>query len=197
MPKIAAGTVAEHVQQQEAAVIRAAATLFAERGVGAVSLGDIAAEVGLARNSLYRYFPDKDHIFAAWFRAELEPLRVRSEEIAGSTAPAEERLADWLTLHLDYMVAPEHQAMMTAVAESAALNETVLAEVGAGHDELYRTLGIVVDELIMASGEERDRRVVTMLIAGMIRSAAQLVIAGADQRTVAAELRHVAVAATA
>ena len=158
-------------------------------------MGDIAAEVGLARNSLYRYFPGKDHIFAAWFRAELGPLQLRSEEIAADPAPPTERLERWVTLHLDYMVAPEHQAMMAAVAERPELNDSLLTEVGAGHEELYRTLGVVVDELATASGERRDRRVVTMLIAGMIRSAAQLIVAGADRRTVERELRRVALAA--
>lgn len=192
MPKIAADSVAEHIQQQEAAVVRAAATLFAERGVASVSMGDIAAEVGLARNSLYRYFPDKDHIFAAWFRAELEPLQTRSEEITADPAPSTERLERWLTLHLDYMVAPEHQAMMTAVSENASLHDAVLSDVGAGHRELYRTLAVIVDDLLDERGEARDLRIVTMLIAGMIRSAAELVIAGADHLDVAAELRRAA-----
>lgn len=195
MPKIAADSVAEHVQRQEAAVVRAAATLFAERGVSSVSLGDIAAEVGLARNSLYRYFPDKYHIFAAWFRAELEPLQARSEEIAADDAPAGDRLARWVTLHLDYMVAPEHQAMMAAVSENVALNEVVLSDVGAGHRELYRTLSVIVSDLVELRGERRDLRVVTMLIAGMIRSAAELVIGGADHDEVAVELRRVSLAA--
>jgi AcrR family transcriptional regulator len=194
MPRIAADTVAEHVQQQESAVVRAAAQLFAERGVNDVSLGDIAAQVGLARNSLYRYFPDKAHIFAAWFRAELEPLQERSEAIAGAGGPPSERLDRWLMLHLDYLVAPEHQAMMAAVTESASLAEVVRDQVGEGHRDLYATLATIVDELGPGEGAfaPRDVRVVTMLIAGLLRSAADLVIGGADHDTVAAELRRVA-----
>lgn len=194
MPRIAADTVAEHVQQQELAVVRAAAELFAERGVNAVSLGDIAAQVGLARNSLYRYFPDKAHIFAAWFRTELEPLQQLSEAIAlGDGAPSE-RLDAWLTLHLDYLVAPEHQAMMAAVTESASLAEVVRTQVGEGHRDLYATLATIVGELGPgeAAAPSRDVRVITMLIAGLLRSAADLVIGGADHDTVAAELRRVA-----
>ena len=194
MPRIAADTVAEHVQQQEAAVVRAAAQLFAERGVNDVSLGDIAAEVGLARNSLYRYFPDKAHIFAAWFRTELEPLQQLSEAIATGGGPASERLDRWLMLHLDYLVAPEHQAMMAAVTESASLAEVVRDQVGEGHRDLYATLATIVGELAPAedgAGPPHDVRVVTMLIAGLLRSAADLVISGADHGTVAAELRRV------
>src|SRR5690606_10118161 len=76
VPRISAESVAAHVARQEAAVLDAAVRLFSERGYSEVTIGDIAAEVGLARNSLYRYFPDKDHILLAWFRREL-PGQVR------------------------------------------------------------------------------------------------------------------------
>ena len=52
MPRIKADTIADHVAQQRAAVLDAAVRLFTERGYAEVSLGDVAAEVGLARNSL-------------------------------------------------------------------------------------------------------------------------------------------------
>ena len=47
-----------------------------------MSMGEIAAEVGLARNSLYRYFPDKAHILLEWFRDELPRQAARSAERA-------------------------------------------------------------------------------------------------------------------
>src|SRR6478736_2506991 len=96
MPRIAADSVQEHVARQEAAVIEAAIRLFNERGVRDVTLGDIAKEVGLARNSLYRYFPDKAHILAAWFRTTIAPLVAESNEIANEDAPVADRLERWV-----------------------------------------------------------------------------------------------------
>ena len=64
MPKITGDSIAEHVAAQEAAVIAATVSLFAERGAGNVTIADIAAEVGLARTSVYRYFPTKGAIVA-------------------------------------------------------------------------------------------------------------------------------------
>src|SRR5690606_39369464 len=92
MPKIEADTIAEHVARRETAVVEAAARLFAEHGVPNVTLGQIATEVGIARNSIYRYFPDKAHIVAAWFRADLEPLLEACAEIAARDEPAAQRL---------------------------------------------------------------------------------------------------------
>jgi AcrR family transcriptional regulator len=198
MPRIAADTVAEHVAQQEAAVVAAAARLFSERGVARVSLADIAAEVGLKRNSLYRYFPDKGHLLAAWFRLELAPLQARSEAIVALDEPAPERLRRWLELQLDYLTAPEHQAMTDAVAESASLSDEVRADIGQGHRELYATLASILDDAagdhLAAGGEEPRIRVDTMLIAGSLRSAAELVLAGVDRVVVLDRLVRLALA---
>ena len=196
MPKIAADTVAEHIAQQEAAVIAAASRLFAEHGVGQVSLATIASEVGLARNSLYRYFPDKGHILAAWFRAELTPLQEASTAIATDGRPATDRLDAWLGLHLDYLTAPEHQAMMSAATEMSALTDDVRADIADGHRDLYATLGMIVADLVADAEPPRDARVLTMLLTGLLRSSADLVVTGAaDPQVVADELRRVAHAA--
>jgi AcrR family transcriptional regulator len=195
MPRIAADTVAEHVAQQEAAVVDAAARLFGERGVAKVSLADIAAEVGLKRNSLYRYFPDKGHLLAAWFRLELAPLQEQSAAIAAAQEPASVRLHRWLELQLDYLTAPEHQAMTDAFAESALLSDEVRADIGRGHHELYSTLGTILAD----AGADRDAGaptavVDTMLVAGALRSAAELVIGGADRELVLTRLDGLALA---
>lgn len=67
---------ARQLARQEQAVFDAAIALFTDRGYGAVTLADIAAEVGLARNSLYRYFPDKAAILLRWYRTELRRRRL-------------------------------------------------------------------------------------------------------------------------
>ncbi|HQF96463.1 MAG TPA: TetR/AcrR family transcriptional regulator, partial [Microthrixaceae bacterium] len=117
MPKIAADSVHEHVARQEAAVIEAAIRLFNERGVRNVNLGDIAKEVGLARNSLYRYFPDKGHILAAWFRITIAPLVELCAVIAEADEPPAHRIARWVDAQFDYLTAPDHAAMLMASNE--------------------------------------------------------------------------------
>jgi len=46
-------------------LVDVARRLFLERGYAATSIADIAREAGLAANSVYWYFPTKDHAFAA------------------------------------------------------------------------------------------------------------------------------------
>jgi len=46
-------------------LVEVARRLFVERGYAATSIADIARAAGLAANSVYWYFPTKDHAFAA------------------------------------------------------------------------------------------------------------------------------------
>ncbi|MCX6398838.1 MAG: helix-turn-helix domain containing protein [Propionibacteriales bacterium] len=55
-------------------ILDAAGGLFAERGVDAVGMSDIAAAAGCSRATLYRYFPDRPALQAAF--VQREALRV-------------------------------------------------------------------------------------------------------------------------
>ena len=188
MPRINAATIAEHVAAQESAVVEAARRLFAERGVAAVSLGDIAAEIGLSRTSLYRYFPTKGHILQRWFDQQMAPLVERSRATVETDGSAAERLRAWLDVQLDFVTDPSHAVLMEASAVPGVLPEDVLADFGARHRELYGTLTPLL------AGGRATTRVRTMLIAGMIRSASELVRGGASPTLVRRELHRGAIA---
>lgn len=193
MPKIAADSVREHVARQEAAVIEAAIKLFNERGVRDVTLADIAKEVGLARNSLYRYFPDKAHILAAWFRVTIAPLVERSNAISTSRQPATDRLTQWVDVQFDYLTAPNNAAMLIASNEMTAMPDDVRAELGAGHRDLYSSLAQILSDAL-ADQPERNVEIVTRLIAALTRSAAEQVRSGTESDPARSELRRATLA---
>lgn len=199
MPRISADSVAEHVASQEQAIIASAARLLVERGAAAVTMADIAADVGLARNSIYRYFPDKFHVLAAWFNQELEPVVLRSTEIANSEAPAEEKLHEWLDLQLDYLCLPEHRRMTDVMSELAEMEESLRETVSAGHVQLYRIATALIEEALQAHGasREHDPTVLTSFLSGALRSAVDLIDAGADPEVVRREAHRVAEALVA
>lgn len=196
MPRITAGTVAEHVARQEAAVVAAAVRLFTERGIDEVTMGDIATEVGLARNSLYRYFPDKGHLLARWFHIEMDPLVATSHDIASSGGGAHERLEQWLDLHLTYLTAPGHRAMVKATAGFGGLDPVLRAEMAEGHRALYETLSGIVGELL-GTNTDRDVTVVSMLVVGLVQAAADQATRGSSMDVVRNELMAAAGAVTA
>jgi AcrR family transcriptional regulator len=197
MPRITGPDIATHVARQEAAVVRAAVDLFAERGFTAVTLADIAAAVGLKRTSLYRYFPDKDHILLAWLRTEIDDLVDRSQTIAEADAPAVERLTDWFHLQLDYMGDPDHQLFTAIAAAMGNLGPAVRAEVVDQHRRLYATVeDIVADALAApaAGATGRDPRVVAALVLGLFRAASDAIARGDDRAIVGPELDRSAAA---
>lgn len=196
MPRITAGTIAEHVAQQEAAVLAAAVRLFTERGIDQVTMGDIAAEVGLARSSLYRYFSDKGHLLARWFHIEMAPLVAASHDITSADVPATERLEQWLDLHLDYLMAPGHRAMITATIGFGGLDPALRVEMAGGHQALYDSLAIIIGELF-GSDTDRDLAVVTMLVVGLVRAAADQAARGSGPEVVRYELQSAAFAVVA
>ena len=196
MPRITADSVPEHVAQQEAAVIAAAVRLFSERGSAAVGIGDIAREVGLARSSLYRYFPDKAHIVAAWFRVTVGPLIDESADIAAEPGPAPDRVQRWVEAQFRYLTAPAHVPMLLASSELQSLPDDVRAEIGSGHQQLYSPLRSMIEEALGQATPDgdndsgRDAGIVTMLVASLVGGAAEQVRRGADVAAVSAELRR-------
>ncbi len=166
MPKISAPTVAEHVAQQEAAVFDAAIGLFVERGYANVTMTDIAAAVGLARNSLYRYFPDKAHIMVRWFETEL-PVQVEAAARAlGGEAPIETRVARYVGEQFDYATAPAHELITSLVQVVPVLGDDVRQSFMASH----RALLMPLDDALAREGldDPGDRAVVADLIQGLI-----------------------------
>jgi AcrR family transcriptional regulator len=56
----------QHMQQaREEAIVRVVNRLLAEKGFDAMTVDEVAAEVGIAKASLYRHFPSKEDLAAA------------------------------------------------------------------------------------------------------------------------------------
>ncbi len=204
MPRISAANIAEHVRQQEAAIVAAAAALFAEKGVSGTDLADIAEAVGLARSSLYRYFPDKDHILLRWFELELEPVIEQSNAIIEGPGSPTERLLAWLDFQLDYVTDPQHDLAPMLQSEIGAVSPEVQAAIGQGHARLYGTLSSLVRDALatpppgatrrrsVAVADDRDPRIVGSLLSGLLRGAAEATSNGADTEAARQELHRAA-----
>lgn len=71
MPRIRADSIAEHKALTRRQVLEAAQDLIAEVGSAEISLGEIAAAVGIGRTTLYEYFTDRDDVIASLVEDEL------------------------------------------------------------------------------------------------------------------------------
>ena len=191
MPKITGPNIAEHVAAQEEAVFAAAIRLFAERGVTNVSTGDIANEVGLARTSLYRYFPTKASIVFRWFEMAMIPLIDASIAIAADSTRPSLKLERWFDLQLDFLADPDNHAMIRASLGIDDMPDDIRTAIGRRHRDLYATLHSILDTAKIPDETTRSR---VLLIAGLPRHLNDLTNQGIPLRLARRELHRASTA---
>ncbi len=171
MPRITAASIAEHVAAQEAAVLGAAVRLFSEHGYENVTIADIASEVGLARSSLYRYFPSKAHILLAWTDRELPRHVAESRALLQGPGPPEQRIVAWVHHELDAAADPTHALLREATERADDLDEETRSSIAASHRSLVEPLAATLREAGLPRAEVD---VTSELIGSLVAAAARL-----------------------
>lgn len=171
MPKISAESIGQHVAQQRAAVLEAATRLFITQGYGEVTLADIAAEVGLARSSLYRYVPDKFHLLVDWYRLEVPQIIDDWQRALDGDEPVPTRLKKWATSYLEWAARPEHALVGPLTDGLAALDNTTRDEVRALHDSMMK---VVADTLKQSGIQQEMVDPIVGLLTGLVLGAARV-----------------------
>ncbi|PRQ04322.1 Fatty acid metabolism regulator protein [Enhygromyxa salina] len=100
------------------AILEAAISMFAESGYRATSMDELASEVGVAKGTLYLYFPKKvDLLIACVAYEKLRWVPELSAVLTGS-APAPERLKQWIVAVL---LLPSRSPLMLRLLEDAEM----------------------------------------------------------------------------
>ena len=138
MPRINAGTLAEHRAQQRRAILDAARELLADAGAGAPSLAEVGRRTGLARTSLYQYFSSREELLDAVI-ADVIPI--------------------WSTrIHAAMDVAP------TPGDKVMAYVRTQLELVDEGHNAVVRGLATHAGDRVATAGREMHDQMVAPLL---------------------------------
>jgi AcrR family transcriptional regulator len=144
---------AQAKQRREADILAAATRLAAARGIRAVTLTDIAAETGMHKSAMLRYFETREQIFLRltakgwreWSAALLERLRGLSPETATAAGVAA-AFAGTLTqrpMFCDLLAqAPLNLERNVSVESVRAFKLVTLEEVDAIGAELARLFGL-------------------------------------------------------
>lgn len=106
--------------RNRAAVLEAAARLFAEHGIEAVSLDQVAAAAGVGKGTLFRRFGDKSGLAAALLddrECVLQEAILHGPPPLGPGAPAPERLTAFLDAYFDYLL---EQLTLIRISETAS-----------------------------------------------------------------------------
>ena len=92
VPKLWTSTVEAHRREVRAAILDAAAALVAQHGLRSVTMSRVAEATGIARATLYKYFPDGDAILAAWHERQVAAHLAKLAEVRDQAGDARQRL---------------------------------------------------------------------------------------------------------
>jgi AcrR family transcriptional regulator len=123
-----ARTVGSVGERTEGAIRDAALDLMAKRGYEAVSMRDLAAEVGVQPAALYRYFPTKEELLFTLLLEHMQALAAAWETMRPAAAPPSGQLAAFVDNHLRFHVARRHSTHVSNM-ELRSLSHDRLSQV--------------------------------------------------------------------
>jgi AcrR family transcriptional regulator len=97
VPKLWNETIATHREAVREAVLETTWQLVTEQGLAAVTMSQIAAQAGIGRATLYKYFPDVESILLAWHERQIAAHLHRLHELSDRPGSTGERLSAVLT----------------------------------------------------------------------------------------------------
>jgi len=98
--KISSDRVRRRIDRRRVEILRAAASVFRERGFAAAGMREIALAADLSPGNLYHYFAGKDELLYFCQSRALDRLLEAAEEAHERRAPLTERLRSLATAHL-------------------------------------------------------------------------------------------------
>ena len=92
-------------------ILDAALAVFAEHGLAAARLDDIAKRAGLSKGTIYLYFPNKEELFREVVRTSVVAYIARAENALKTERDAKESLNAWMEGYWGYLRSPVFPAM--------------------------------------------------------------------------------------
>ncbi len=123
--------------EQQTIILNAARRCYLEQGFAATGMKEVAEAAGVARSTLYRYFPSRDEVLVATIKQEMLALnKVLRRRLASSVEPA-----DWIV-----------EGLILAIAEIP--QRPLLAAVFASEEDSRARRVVWSSDVIVRFGEE-------------------------------------------
>ena len=177
MPKIAAPTVAEHHRQRHDQLIAAATNLVAQSGVDSLTPAAVGAAAGLARSSVYQYFPSTAALVAAVVEDAYPRATAALTEAVERASTPEGRIDAYVTTALSLSTDPTYRSLVALA--SADLPEGCRARLRELHADQVAPL-----RAALAETDVSDPDLTVTLILGALHAAADAIAGGAPRARV-------------
>ena len=180
MPKIEAATVSAHRDLRRGMILAAAEALLVEGGIGAVTPGAVAQEIGLSRTAIYKYFASGTQILQAIVEASFFDWSQAVGQAVDAAPTVEAKIDAYIETTLSLGVAGAHR--IAVLAGGIPVDETSQAELTAQHKGLSVHLANV-----LASGGVQNAALLADLVDGILGKAIAQIDAGESVHLVTEE----------
>jgi AcrR family transcriptional regulator len=147
-------------------ILEAALEVFAERGLSAARLEDIAKRAGVSKGTIYLYFPNKEELFREVVRNSVIAYIERAEATLTNQADAEQALRDWMTGYWAWLRSPVFPAMHRLVNSEMHSFPDLVAFYAT--EVIERAHRLICDILERAMEQERLRPMDPLVAARML-----------------------------
>lgn len=96
-------------------ILDAALSVFAEHGIDAAKLEQIAARAGVSKGTIYLYFASKEELFREVVRQKVGPAIANADKAIPPEGSAEVQLRRYLTNQWEYLGRPESEGWIRLV----------------------------------------------------------------------------------
>lgn len=79
-------------------IVTAARKRFGHYGLAKTTMSEIAGDVGMSKAAMYYYFPDKEHLFLAVIKQEMESFFTEVEALSQQDLPADVQLTQYVDI---------------------------------------------------------------------------------------------------
>jgi AcrR family transcriptional regulator len=173
--------------ERQEAILAAAQSLIAAKGVDAVSMADLAKATGLSRPAIYQYFASKDHVLAELVINEMADLSNAIERHIEGLKDPMERIRIWVHYSLAHLASAEHRIIREI--SIASLPEESRGMINAMHGHFMTALLSPVREIGI-----RDVTATAHLIFASVAAAAKRIDEGSEFVREAAALEQFTIA---
>jgi len=137
-----ARTTGSDGEKTEAAVREAAVSLIARLGYEAMSMRQLAGEVGVQAAALYRYFPTKEDLLFTLMREHMEGLLQAWDEARPATADPATRLAAYVENHIAFHIERRHATHVSNMELRSLSHDrlTQILRMRTGYEKELRTI---------------------------------------------------------
>lgn len=139
-------TVAAHKARYRDRIIDAAVDIVADRGVTGLTMARLAQEAGIGRATLYKYFPDVEHVLLAHLARHLERQGARLRAAVATHGDPRAQLRAYLATLLGYLAGQEHRGSLAHLG-SAGLSQAAMATLAEHQAQLLDPLEGVLHAL--------------------------------------------------